>query len=590
MLRPVTLCVGLLFCGEAFSKVDIDRASLQRELDDYSYFSKIPGTVLSICQGGECFELTSGLVDPDGSTPMPSDPKVRIGSLSKTMVATLIMKAREEGLINLDDLLGDYLPQYEKWSRVTIKQLLRMESGIPPYLFTKEGGIDLFKDVLLGRQDIYQPGELLNGIKDKELEFEPGEKSEYNNSNYILLGLILEQLYDEKLADLIHKGIVKPLGLEHTYLDMGARNPDLTKGFLQSHHTGMPSYLRILVPPSLKRSDRTFDVTYGLASTKVWAAGGVVSTPREMSLFVRGLLSGRIVGSESIEAMKDFVDGSVAGNLKPYGLGLMRSDTPYGSLFGHGGVGVGYQTATYHLEEEDLTINLVQNSGPAGSDAFFNTMLRRILGSTSAYKSFSKDEGLEEYHLNNGLHMRVVGEIEEDGPGMKALFTSMVGFGFDFKRFVLGQSYNKFEILSVNTQKHDGFMIKMKSKTAFDYFFNPPDSIPFSLTFIDRAAIEKAQSQNGVIEFHELDVERSPIYTFTGYTKVDDLGNEYHCAKRVLDMGQPLLVQALLEGGGLGAENQQLKMVGNIPLRNYQSADRALLRLFDLEPCPYLPL
>lgn len=571
-----------------FAHIQMNRDALQNVMDDYRFFSKIPGVVLSICQKEECFELKSGVSDPKNNQPMQTDALIRIGSLSKTMVATMIMQSIEEGLLNLDDELGSLLPEYEKWSSVQVKHLLRMESGIPAYLFKPSSATQILKEILSNQHKLYDPNDLLQDIKDQDLMHKPGARSQYNNSNYVILGLILERIHDKKLEDLLQERIAEPLRLTQTYLDMSdTRNPNMAKGFLQNHHIGIPYYLTWLLPSALKRADATLDMTYGLAPSKAWAAGGVVSTAHEMAIFIKNLFNAKLTSKESLKQMKSFVKGSVAGEESDYGFGLMRRKSPFGNIYGHGGVGVGYQNATYYIESEDISISLVFNSGPSSSYEFFDAVIDQIY-TGSQYKEFPKASQLEEDHPYSSFRVQATGSLTQSSQNGSSEST---GYAFDFKKFLFGQPYNEISISKFNHRGTDSIKVMATSFTIFDFFMgNVPKQIPFAMLIVNSRSFKDQSDSNGFISISEEEYQHPTAIAFTGYMMFDEFHNTVYCAKRVSDLSKEGHLQIMSSNINNIKIGDKVSIVGNLPLRNYRNEDRALIRTYKLETCPTFPL
>lgn len=583
MIRSVFYSLLLSSVAVNSYSVEIDKKSLQKELAEYNFFSKMPGSILSICQGDDCFEITAGVSDPAKETPIAADSRVKIGSLSKTMTATMILQAVDDGLIDLDDPLDQYLPQYDKWGEVTVRQLLRMQSGIPPYLFDKDSAFGLIENFIKGENKLYKPKNLLDGIKDKELMYSPGTISVYNNTNYVLLGLILEQVRKEKYENLLQEFIVEPLGLENTYLNMNAEpDPTLAPGFLQNHEFGLPPVATLLFPWSSRRAEATFDITHSLPPSLAWSAGGLVSSPRDMNRFMVALLNGKLTSQQSLEAMKDFVSGSVGEYSLPYGLGLMAHKSDYGRWYGHGGVGMGYQSTTYYLPEEDIGIALVQNVGPASTYQVFDSLINSILGNTQ-FRELDLSSFEDNYSPYNGLHVRVNGRIKDPNSFQ---MISPVGYAFDHKRFITGQSYNNVSANARELEQGSFISFDIASNSSFGmYLSGPTEFKPVAKVYVSSSFLES--SNNPEMPAYEGKFTEESLFAVTGYEGKDENGQIYTCSKRIIDYSRLALVQV---GSNIGSHFQvgeSVKFLGNIPLRNSNTTDNPLLEKFGFKHCNF---
>ncbi|SMF08285.1 serine hydrolase domain-containing protein [Pseudobacteriovorax antillogorgiicola] len=590
------LCLFLV-SGPLSAQLEINRDGIQAELEEYNFFSQAPGTVLSICLMDECQEFSAGVKDPAGDESIAIDSLFRIGSLTKTMVAVLTLQLLEDGVIALNDPLSMHLPQFGGWGEVTIRQLMQMRSGVPAYLFRPEALFSVLGDVFKHKKVVYDPNQLLNDIKGRELDFTPGTASAYNNTNYVLLGLILEKYRGQKLETILAEGIAEPLGLKNTYLDMSTEDdPQLTRGFLQSHFSGLPSWLNLLLPKELRRGWDTIDITNGFPASRAWAAGGVVSSPREMNTFIRGLMNGKLISDHSLAQMIAVREGNILGNPVQYGLGIMKEQTPYGDFYGHGGVGVGYQNMTYYSPEHDLGVVVTQNVGPAATGSIFVSLITKIFEG-KAVKPFDARRNEIPDWFWNGLHLKVKGNInpmaseDDDSENKdKSLFGPTVGYAYDKRRFVPGQSFNNFSSTYVKADDQDYIQLTAFSQTAVGGFLSP-ESLSFPVTMIylkrDRLISYEDENKKVVIE-KDLDLSSTPVFVFVGEVRFDQSsGSVYTCASRLLDTGREMAFQFsgnFEESYGTG---ESIKMLGNFPLRNVSWLwDQDLLSLFGLNRCP----
>ena len=262
----------------------------------------------------------------------PMDGEVRVGSASKTFVAVVVMQLVQEGKVGLDEPIETYLPGLIKGegidgSKITVRQLLQHTSGLPEYTDTTPGSGDIFQI-----KDHYaQPRDLLDTALSKPAAFEPGTQWKYTNTNYIVLGMLIERVSQRPVGEQIDQRIVKKLGLSHTYLP-GNGEKKLHGPHPQGYH--------------LSAEGKLEDMT-DLDTSLAWAAGGMVSTPSELNTFFQAVLDGRLLTQASIDEMKNgAVD--VSSHLGPgavYGLGLLGTPLSCGgTAWGHHGGIAGYET------------------------------------------------------------------------------------------------------------------------------------------------------------------------------------------------------------------------------------------------------
>ena len=263
----------------------------------------------------------------------PMDGEVRIGSNTKTFVAVVVMQMVQEGRVGLDEPIETYLPGLIRGegidgSKITVRQLLQHTSGLPEhtdYYFSSNAA------ALENIQHYIPARDLLDVALSKPAAFEPGTQWSYSNTNYIVLGMLIERVSQRPVGEQIDQRIIKRLGLSHTYFP-GNGEKKIRGSHPQGYHINGEGVLE--------------DVTEMDASLP-WAAGAMVSTPSELNTFFQAVLDGRLLTQTSIDEMKNgAVDAS--SHLGPgtvYGLGLIGTSLSCGGTsWGHGGTIHGYQT------------------------------------------------------------------------------------------------------------------------------------------------------------------------------------------------------------------------------------------------------
>ena len=316
----------------AFADAETDRSvtprdAVQRRLDRLVSEDGFPGALASV-------RGTNGRVRDYTAGPVPRDGQVRIGSNTKTFTAVVVLQLVGEGRIDLDTTVERYLPGVVRGSgndgsTITVRQLLQQMSGLSDYddvLFTKP------EDLVDKTHSYYQPRRLVDAALTNAPHFAPGAKWEYSNTNYILAGLIVEQVTERPIGEEITNRIITPLGLRDTYW------PGVGEQRLRGTHPR--GYLR--VAPDAPWVDVTdMDPSLG------WSAGQLVSTPDELRTFFEALVDGRLLKPAQQAAMLTTVP---APGFEPtgeygYGLGIARYELPCGGYaWGHGGDIQGFET------------------------------------------------------------------------------------------------------------------------------------------------------------------------------------------------------------------------------------------------------
>ena len=258
----------------------------------------------------------------------PMDGEVRVGSNTKTFVAVVVMQLVQEGKVGLDEPIETYLPGLIKGegidgSKITVRQLLQHTSGLPEYTDTTPGSGDIFQI----KDHYIPPRDLLDTALSKPAAFEPGTQWAYTNTNYVVLGMLVERVSQRPVGEQIDERIVKKLGLSHTYFP-GNGEKKIRGSHPQGYHINGEGKLE--------------DVTEMDASLP-WAAGAMVSTPSELNTFFQAVFDGRLLTQASIDEMKKGVDTGSGGMV--YGLGLFGTPLSCGGTsWGHGGGIFGYET------------------------------------------------------------------------------------------------------------------------------------------------------------------------------------------------------------------------------------------------------
>ena len=276
----------------------------------------------------------------------PLDGEVRIASNTKTFVAVLIMKMVEEGKVKLDEPIETYLPGIVKGQgvdgkKITVRQLLQHTSGLPDF---GDGQLDSFAI----RNDYVSPRDVLDGVLSRPAQFAPGAKFQYNNANYIVLGLLAERVAKRPITEQIETKIVKPLGLKHTYMPTPGEKTIRGK-HPHGYHTrdGKPGKLE--------------DITEADPSWE-WAAGSMISTPSELNKFMRPVFDGSLLSQASISEMKKSVPAPEMGG--EYGLGLIGYKSSCGVVWGHSGNNPGFHSLSA-VRSDGTAATIVVTSMPA---------------------------------------------------------------------------------------------------------------------------------------------------------------------------------------------------------------------------------
>ncbi|MFI6958636.1 serine hydrolase domain-containing protein [Nocardia sp. NPDC050408] len=297
----------------------------------------------------------------DSNEPMTVDDYFRVGSNTKTMTSTVILQLAQDGKLSLDDPIDKYWPGVPNGDRITIAQLNEMRSGLYSYTFDPQFNAALDNEP----QKVWTPEELLAIAFAHPVNFQPGEKFEYSNTNFILLGLVIEKLTKTTAAESFQKRIFEPLSLKHTSLpaatDSSIPNPH-PQGY--AFGTNVSTIDTYALPPAeqaeafagtLKPSNQT-----NINVSWAWTAGGAISTADDMATYVKALVGGGLLDAKMQKTRVDSIQPIDPANPEQagYGLGIVRFGT---HLIGHDGQLPGFMTFMGHDPASDLTIVVTTN-------------------------------------------------------------------------------------------------------------------------------------------------------------------------------------------------------------------------------------
>jgi len=316
------LAAAMLFSGTAMAAPP---TTVQKQLDGLTKQHEFPAALATTTDaGGRAAQYTSGTAELGKKAPVPRNGQVRAGSNTKAFVAAVVMQLVAEKKVELDKPINHYLPGAVKDDRITVRQLLNHTSGLANY--TNYLGLEKFEDL---RHRYFEPRELLDVGNANPVTNQPGEKFKYSNTNYVLLGLLIQKTTGRPVAENVDKRIVQKIGLRDTYW------PGVGDETIRGKHAKGYS----------KTGNGIEDVTE-MDPSWGWAAGQIISTTKDLNTFYRALLNGELVPPAQVKEMQKTVD--TAGEMWPgveYGLGIASSPlTCGGRYWGHGGDIHGYET------------------------------------------------------------------------------------------------------------------------------------------------------------------------------------------------------------------------------------------------------
>ncbi|MFB7473592.1 serine hydrolase domain-containing protein [Kitasatospora sp. NPDC056184] len=352
---PVTTAAATA-AGDAGGTPELSPA-LQKQLDAaiqrVMRQAGIPGVQVGLWMPGRGAYLRAfGVADKETGAPMTDRMTVRIGSVTKTFTATAVLQLVDEGLVGLDDPIAAYLDGVPGGEEIRVRDLLDMRSGLPDY--TED--TDFIAAFLDDPQRVFTPEELLPYAYRHDNEFTPGERFRYSNTNYLLLGRLVERVSGRSLEDFVQGRVIAPSGLRRTVFPHGTELPaPYAHGYTNQTANG-----------------EVTDSTHWSPSSS-WASGALVSDLRDLGRWARDLATGTLLSPGTQAQRLDFLPTGVTDT--GYGLGIFNIH----GWTGHAGSLFGYQNLTVYLPEERATLVVLLNSDVTVDGAEPSTLLGRAI-------------------------------------------------------------------------------------------------------------------------------------------------------------------------------------------------------------------
>ena len=325
MSKKLTTIFALCFVSSLTFAQGIDAQRLDEYFNVLEQNDKFMGGVALSQNGKLIYSRASGFSDIISNSKSNKETKYRIGSISKTFTAVLVLKAFEDRKLDLEQNIAKFFPTIKNANRITVRQLLMHRSGI--YNFTDA------EDYKAWMSHPKTEQEMVGIIAKGGSIFEPGTQAQYSNSNYVLLTYILEKTYKKPYSYLINAYIATPAALKNTYLgkkigtqDNEARSYEFDGGWNSFPET---------------------DISIPLG------AGGIVSTPNDLVQFSDALFSGKLLRRETLELMESIKD--------KFGMGLIQLPFYEHSGYGHSGSIDKFTSVFSYFPDNNLSFALISN-------------------------------------------------------------------------------------------------------------------------------------------------------------------------------------------------------------------------------------
>ncbi len=348
----------------------------QRMLDSLRTQLGFPGATLGIAlPDGRTIALATGMAYTARREAMRPDHRLLQGSVGKTYVAAVALQLVGEGKLDLDAQVERYLGHPPWFARlpnardITVRQLMNHTSGLVRYEFNP-----VVADAL--RRDPYRvwtPEARLAVLLDTEAKFAAGQGWEYSDTNYIVLGMIIERLTGATYYDEMRRRLLVPLALTSTIPSDRPELPGVANGYAGPKNDlgGYDASVvngRMAVNPQFE-----------------WTGGGVASTAVDLARWGKAMYEGRAFDAALLPRMLDGVPARLGPNAR-YGLGVIIRQSPHGETWGHSGFFPGYATELVYLPDAKVAVAIqvnVTDPYPRGLALFATTVARAVTGGTA---------------------------------------------------------------------------------------------------------------------------------------------------------------------------------------------------------------
>ncbi|MFI6093541.1 serine hydrolase domain-containing protein [Streptomyces sp. NPDC051218] len=298
--------------------------------------TQVPGAIVSLSAPGKgSYVKAFGVADKQTGAPMTPNLNMRIGSVTKTFTVTALLRLVDQGNLGLDDTIDRYVSGVPNGERITLRQLAGMRSGL--YNYANDPDFNKQLDTLPTKPFTHQ--ELLDYSFKHGIQFAPGSRFEYSNTNLILLGLAIEKVTGRPLQDVMKDQVLEPAGLSSTIFPTGPELPEPhAHGYTDQTTSG-------------KIEDATdLNPSWG------WAAGAMISDLDDLSSWARTLATGTVLTPDAQAERMDMQPIGIPN--ASYGLGIFDVN----GWIGHDGSTLGYESLVVYLPEAQATLVILLNT------------------------------------------------------------------------------------------------------------------------------------------------------------------------------------------------------------------------------------
>ncbi|MBD3585721.1 beta-lactamase family protein [Salinimonas sp. HHU 13199] len=327
MKKPGSLLLYIFILIFSATAQGVENAKLDSYVEALAKHDKAMLSLAIVENGTLIYHKSTGVKDLETKQPANEATQYRIGSITKMFTSVMIFQLIEESKLSLDTTLDQFYPNIENADKITVSMLLSHRSGIPNFTDSPQYSQYMTQS--------HTEAEMINKIKKLDSEFLPGSKAKYSNSGYVLLGFILENVTNDSYASQLEKRISNKLGLKRTAYG----------GPINVQDNQANSYVRAGFDWS-PASQTDMSIPHG--------AGAIISTPADVSMFLSGLFSGKLISAPSLSKMKEINQG--------FGRGLFQYRFNDRTAYGHDGGIDGFSSQAAYFEADKVAISLTSNA------------------------------------------------------------------------------------------------------------------------------------------------------------------------------------------------------------------------------------
>jgi D-alanyl-D-alanine carboxypeptidase len=329
------------------------KTALQLKLDEWHKAGSFPGATLGVVlANGESFGLAVGFSNRETRTSMKPTDRMLAGSVGKTFAAATALQLVKEGKIGLDDKIEKYVGS-EGWfsslpnaKDITVRQLMNHTSGLVRYEFKEQ----FTKDLTANPEKVWKPAELVAYLFGEKAPFEAGKGWDYSDTNYIVLGMIIEKVTGRKFYDEANRRLLKPLKLTDTIPQDGPRLKGVVQGYAGPNN------------PFGGTDTMIVDGKFVINPQFEWTGGGYASTAHDLARWAKMIYEGKAFSSDLLPQVLDGASAPMLGRETKYGLGVIIRKTTVGTSYGHSGFFPGYMTDMMYFPEHKVAIAVQVNT------------------------------------------------------------------------------------------------------------------------------------------------------------------------------------------------------------------------------------